>query len=150
MKRDQTTAIKTLHRFNQIWQSQQAGQFKPKQPRTVAQLLQEAELAAQTRQKLEAEKAAAKQKEQQRLNQLTREKRLSEITGREPILWEQIESLVSEKKATSYDQAIQLLVDLRDLATRGGYSDFSLKLNALKQRHSSKSSFMSRLRNNFD
>ncbi len=52
----------------------------------------------------------------------------------------------SEKKATSYDKAVELLIDLRDLALRRNDNDFLLKLNNLKQRHSAKSSFIGRLR----
>lgn len=79
--------------------------------------------------------------------QIAREKRLNEIKGREEKIWNQIEALASEKKAKSYDQAIDLLVDLRDLAQREKSTDFSAKFDALKQRHSSKSSFIQRLRN---
>jgi hypothetical protein len=64
----------------------------------------------------------------------------------EPILWAQIESLASEKKAKSYDKAIELVTDLRDLAARTGASDFHLKLKNLRKKHSLKSSFIERLR----
>ncbi len=67
--------------------------------------------------------------------------------GWEEKIWNQIEILASEKKAKSYDQAIDLLVDLRDLAQREKSTDFLAKFDALKQRHSSKSSFIQRLRN---
>jgi len=43
--------------------------------------------------------------------------------------------------------AIELLIDLRDLANRGDRREFLLKFDALKKRHSSKSSFIGRLRN---
>lgn len=62
------------------------------------------------------------------------------------MLWAQIESLAAEKKAKSYDKAVELLIDLRDLASRGGSYDFSLRLENLRERHSSKSSFIERLR----
>lgn len=38
-------------------------------------------------------------------------------------------------------------IELRDLAARGDRREFLLKFDALKQRHSSKSSFIGRLRN---
>lgn len=76
-----------------------------------------------------------------------REKRLNEIKGREEKIWSQIELLASEKKAKSYDQAIELLIDLRDLAQREKSADFPARFNALKQRHSAKSSFIQRLKN---
>ena len=72
---------------------------------------------------------------------------MDEIVGRELLLWDQIESLIFEKKSSSYDRAIELLMDLRDLAARGGVHEFLVKVTALKQRHSAKSSFIGRLRN---
>lgn len=150
MRSDQTPVMKLIHRFNKMWQSQQSckmGKQDKQRMRTVAKLLEEAEYATQQRQRMQAEKSAAKRAEQQRLNKLAREKRLNEITGRESILWDQIESLASEKKAASYDKAIELLIDLRDLAARGDRQDFLLTFDALKKRHSSKSSFVSRLCN---
>jgi len=148
MKGDQIAAIKFVHRFNKMWRHQQdSGMGKPRQQRTIAELLKETEHTTKERKRIEAEKTAAKQAEQQRLNRLAREKRLNEITDHESVLWNQIEPLVSEKKAVSYSKAIELLVDLRDLAARGDRREFLLKLDALKQRHSSKSSFIERLRN---
>lgn len=66
--------------------------------------------------------------------------------GNERILWAEVESLSSEKKAKSYDKAVELLIDLRDLAARARTTDFSLKLKNLRERHSAKSSFIERLR----
>ena len=148
MKGDQTAAIKLIHRFNKMWQSQQSSKMgKQSKQRAVGELLKEAEYMTQQRQRIQVEKATTEQAERQRLNRLAREKRLNEIAGRESILWNQIELFASEKKAASYDKAVELLIDLRDLAARGDRREFLLKFNALKQRHSSKSSFIGRLRN---
>lgn len=148
MKADQTPAIKLIHRFNKIWQSQQSSKMgKQNKQRTVIKLLKEAEYMAQQRQHIQVEKAATEQAERQRLNILAREKRLNEIAGRESVLWNQIELFASDKKAVSYDKAIELLIDLRDFAARGDRREFLLKFDALKQRHSSKSSFIGRLQN---
>jgi hypothetical protein len=147
IKGDQAPAMQLVHRFNKMWQSQRPKMGKQSKQRTVAELLKEAEYTTQQRQRMQAEKAAAEKAERQRLNKLAREKRLNEIAGRESILWNQIESFTSEKKAASYDKAIELLIDLRDLAARGDRREFLLKFDALKQRHSSKSSFIGRLRN---
>jgi len=146
LRGDQSAAMQLVHRFNKMWQSQTADKTsKPKKQRSVGELLKEAEFATQTRERLEAEQAAAEQAERQRLNILVRKKRLNEITGCESLLWNQIESLASEKKATSYDKAVELLIDLRELAARGNHNEFQVKFNALKQRHSAKSSFIGRL-----
>ncbi len=141
---DQTAAIKLARCFNKFWQPQhECKQFSHQ--RTVAQLLDEANCFTQMRLKLEAEKAAAEKAKQLKLEQLAREKRLKEIAGHEPVLWDKIESLVIEKKATSYDKAVELLIDLRDLAVRDDSRNFLKKLNELKRRHSAKSSFIARL-----
>ncbi len=112
----------------------------------MVELLKEAESITLSRRRKEAERIAAEKAEQQRLNKLARKKRLNEIVGRESLLWDQIESLAAEKKAQSYDKAVELLIDLRDLASHGGSSDFSLRLKNLRERHSSKSSFIECLR----
>ena len=145
---DQAPTMQLVHRFNKMWQSQQTCKIgKRSKPRTVAELLKEAENTTQQRQRIQAKKTAAEKAERQRLDRLAREKRLNEITGCESILWNQIESLASEMKAASYDKAIELLIDLRDLVARGDRREFLSKFDALKQRHSSKSSFIRRLRN---
>ena len=112
----------------------------------MGELLKKADFVRQNRERLEAEKKAAELAEKQRLQKIAREKRLNETMGHEPILWAQIESLASDKKAKSYDKAVELLTDLRDLATRAGASDFHLKLKKLREKHSPKSSFIERLR----
>ncbi|MBF0299382.1 MAG: hypothetical protein HQK51_11720 [Oligoflexia bacterium] len=152
MRGDQTVAMRTVRRFNKEWQSRLAAlpgniTIRPDRKRTVAELLKNAEHIAEIRKREELERAAAKQAEQQRLAKLAREKRLNEIASSESLLWKQIESLVAEKKSTSYNKAIELLIDLRDLAARGDNSNFLLKLNAFKKRHSAKSSLMARLSN---
>lgn len=147
LKGDQTIAFQQICRFSKVWQSFQESKNENPKKRTVGQLLREAENVRKTRMQLEAEKAAKESAERQRLQHIAREKRLNEIRGQEEKIWNQIELLVSEKKAKSYDQAIELLIDLRDLALREKSADFSIRFNALKQRHSSKSSFIQRLRN---
>src|SRR5262249_4278756 len=147
LKGDQTIALQKICRFSKVWQSFQKGKNKKSKKRTVGQLLKESENVRQTRIQLEAKEAAAELAERQRLQRIAREKRLNEIMGREEKIWHQIEALASEKKAKSYEQAVDLLVDLRDLAQREKSTDFSAKFDALKQRHYSKSSFIQRLRN---
>ncbi len=147
LKGDQTIALQQICRFSKTWQSFQESKKEKSKKRTVGQLLRESENVRQTRIQLEAKKAAAELAERQRLQSIAREKCLNEIRGREEKIWNQIEVLASEKKAKSYDQAVELLIDLRDLALREKSAEFSIKFNALKQRHSAKSSFIQRLRN---
>ena len=146
MQGDQTAALQQLSRFIKIWRRLRGSKGAKIKLRTVGELLKKADLVRQNRERLEAEKKAAALAEKQRLQKIAREKRLNEILGQEPILWAQIESLASEKKAKSYDKAVELLTDLRDLAVRTGASDFHLNLKNLREKHSPKSSFIERLR----
>ena len=148
LKENQALAKKLVRCFDRVWQEKHSDRVGNSIPRrTVAELLQEAKGMRRSRQCREAEKAATDRAERQKLDRLVREKRLDEIVGRELLLWDQIESLIFEKKSSSYDRAIELLMDLRDLAARGGVHEFLVKVTALKQRHSAKSSFIGRLRN---
>ena len=147
LKGDQTVALSQVCRFSKAWQSfRESKKARPKK-RTVGELRRESENVRRARVQLEAEKAAIELAERQKAQRILREKRLNEIKGREEKIWNQIESLASEKKAKSYDQAIELLIDLRDLAHREKSADFPDRFNDLKQRHSAKSSFVQRLRN---
>ena len=146
MQGDQTAALQQVSRFTKIWQTLRGDKKAKIKPRTVGELLKKTDLVRQNRERLQAEKKAAELAEKQRLQKIAREKRLSEIVGQEPILWAQIESLASEKKAKSYDKAVELLTDLCDLAARTKASDFHLKLKQLREKHSPKSSFIERLR----
>lgn len=150
LRGDQTTALFHTNRFIQTWRRLRKGQTETPKPRTIGQLLESAEIVRQKRVKLEAEQTAAALAEKEKLERLAREKRLNEIMGNESMLWDQIEVLASEKKAKSYDAAIELLIDLRDLATREkSTADFASQLDALKQRHSPKSSFIKRIESTF-
>jgi uncharacterized protein YcbK (DUF882 family) len=146
MQGDQTAALQQVSRFTKLWRSPRENKKKNLKPRTVEQLLKQADLVRQNRKHLEAERKATELAEKQKLQKIAREKRLNEIRGQEPILWAQIESLASEKKAKSYEKAVELLTDLRDLSARTGPSDFQLRLKNLRERHSPKSSFIERLR----
>jgi hypothetical protein len=146
MQGDQTAALQQVSRFTKLWRSLRENKKEKLQRRTVGKILEKAEFVKQNRKRLEVERKAVELAEKQRLQKIAREKRLNEILGQEPTLWAQIESLASEKKAKSYDKAVELLTDLRDLAARTGSSDFQLKLKNLRERHSPKSSFIERLR----
>lgn len=67
---------------------------------------------------------------------------MNEVAGKEPLIWDMIDSLASETKARSYDRALELSTDLRDLAARTDDADFLVRLGTLKKRHSAKYSFV--------
>lgn len=130
MKGDQTTAMSLSHRFNKMWNQRRTSQISEAK-RRVLQLLNDTKNVSQ---------------ERRRMSKLAREKQLNEMVGRESTIWDQIESLVSEKQAASYERAVELLVDLRDLAARGDSDPFQLKFAALRKKHSGKSLFINHCR----
>ena len=115
--------------------------------RTVGELLRAAEEHAEERRRIAARKAAEAKARREREAAITRARYLKEIAGREPKLWNEIASLIATKQPKSYDQAVKLLADLRDLATREGKTEeFVVKINALAAIHAQKQAFIRRLR----
>jgi hypothetical protein len=84
---------------------------------------------------------ALKQQEEAR----KRKKHLGALTGREEELWANVHELVAFRQAKSYAEAVNLLVDLRDLAKRGSSSDFSMRLTAFRKTYSNKPALLTRL-----
>ena len=66
---------------------------------------------------------------------------LDDLSRRQPETWKSVEELIGRKAATSYDEAVSLLVDLRDLARRlGTEAAFKDRVRELRERHSNKPS----------
>ncbi len=115
--------------------------------RTVGEILQAAGEHAEERRRAAAKKAAEEKARREREAAESRAKYLDEIAKLEPNLWTQVENLISTKQPKSYDQAVLLLVDLRDLGVRRGKTDeFEAKLNVLRGAQTRKPSFIERLR----
>ena len=99
--------------------------------RTVAALLAAGEARAEARQR---EAAAA------------RAKYLDGLTGREEQFWSRVEELVAVKRAKEYDQAAQLLCDLRDLSACHEQSGaFMARLETFRDRHANRPALLDRL-----
>ena len=113
--------------------------------RTVGDLLKAAETHAEERARIAAEERAREKARRAREAKAAREKHLDGLVGSEGKLWAQVDSLIATKQPKSYDQAVKLLVDLRDLAARSGGGDFELRLADLRMTHTRKPSFLERL-----
>ena len=113
--------------------------------RTVGQLLRAAKAYTTERKRLEAEKLAKEKARREREAAIARETHLDGLVGREAELWTEVDGLVATKQPKSYDQAVRILVDLRDLAARGKEGDFGLRIEALRQAQAKKPSFIGRL-----
>jgi hypothetical protein len=114
--------------------------------RSVAELRRAGEQAAEERERIEAQKAARQQDRRERAAARVRAKQLDQLAGKEATLWAQVDSLVAAKKPKEYDQAVELLVDLRDLAARKDGGDFRKRLDVLQTAHAGKRTFIDRMR----
>jgi hypothetical protein len=115
-------------------------------PRTVAELLRAAEQAADERRRIAAEKTENEKARRERATALARAKHLDQLAGKEPRLWAKVEGFIATRQPKSYDQAIELLVDLRDLAARKDGADFRQRIEALRTAHARKPTLIERLR----
>jgi len=75
-----------------------------------------------------------------------RQEYLESLVGKEGALWQRVEEFIDQKQARPYDEAVDLLKTLRDLAAyRQQALAFTERLSALRLRHKSKVSFVQRL-----
>ncbi len=72
---------------------------------------------------------------------------MRESSRRENKLWDEVDALVATKLPKSYDRAVEIIVDLRDLATRGKEGAFILRIESFREAHAKKPSFIQRLAN---
>jgi hypothetical protein len=73
-------------------------------------------------------------------------KYLDSLVGREPELWAEVDRLVATTKPKHYDEALTILVNLRDLASRKNEeSGFKQRIQALRHANTRKPSFLDRL-----
>lgn len=113
--------------------------------RTVAELLRLAERAAEKRRRAEAGKAAKEKARREREAAAARVRHLDKLAGTEPALWKRVDGLVATKQPRRYDEAVELLTDLRDLAARKDGADFWRGLEVLRAEHVRKPTLIERL-----
>lgn len=93
--------------------------------RTIRQILVAAEKVGQQRLEMEKQKAEA-----------VRLKKLENIAQQQEQLWARIPSLIEQKKASTYDEALTILKDLRDLAVHQQHmTEFQDKLAAIRSQY---------------
>jgi len=84
---------------------------------------------------------------EQRRAALARQRHLEALAVRESQVWQEIEALLAEKKASAYDSAVALLKDLRDLATsRGDMTRFQQSMADIERTYSNRSALLRRMR----
>jgi hypothetical protein len=114
--------------------------------RTVGDLLRAAKEYAEERRRMEAEKRAREKAQREREAAIARAKYLNKAEGHEPQLWAEVDALIASRKSKSYDQAVKLLIDLRDLDARRKGGNFRLRIEEIRRQHVHKPSFIKRLR----
>jgi hypothetical protein len=115
-------------------------------PRTPGDLLHLAEARSHKRAQIAAEKAAREKARGASEAAAARAKHLDSLAGREPQLWLKIADLVATRLPKEYDEAVRLLLDLRDLAPRDDPSAFQSQLDGLRTAHARKPSLIARLK----
>ncbi len=94
--------------------------------RTIGQIL-DSIAEVKERKKIEADN----KREEKRLA------KLKEIEQQEAVLWDTVEILINEKRTKSYEEAIKLLKDLKELSIHKKlFNDFHKKIETLKQKYS--------------
>ncbi len=138
-------AMELMRRFMERGDKKNWGESAGVKKRTVAELLQAAEDLTDKRRELASKKAAEEKARRARDEEIARAKHLDNIAGKEPELWNRIETLIATKQPKRYDRAVELLMDLRDLAVRQGKrKEFGARLDALRASHDRKPSFIKR------
>ncbi|UJS19861.1 MAG: hypothetical protein L3J18_13275 [Candidatus Brocadia sp.] len=103
--------------------------------RTIAGLIQAAE-----------EWRSRKQEDERRKEELARKRRLEEFAVKENDAWQQVEILINEKKPKSYDSAIGLLKELRELAEyQGRLEGFKKRVAEIQQTYSNRPALRDRI-----
>lgn len=115
--------------------------------RSVGELLRAAEASATERRRIEAAKRAQENVRREHEIALAREKHLDSLASHQPQLLDTVESLITTKQPRKYDEAIKILVDLRDLDSRNKSGDFRILIEELRRSHARKPAFIERLNN---
>jgi len=138
--------IELTQRFQQTVATKDNSKME-EQLRSVKDLLSKAEKFAQERKQRAAEQKARERARKKREKALARKQYLESLGGREDSIWNEVGELINTKQPAKYDEAVKLLVDLRDLnKTAGKENIFNAKLQTICEKHRRKSNFLNRLK----
>jgi len=108
---------------------------KHQEHRTVKQLFEDSNQEWEQEQQKKAEKAEAE-----------RIRALEALAQKEPRVWKNIDELIQKSKAKAYDEAVRLLLQLRELAVyQGRRSVFQERLNRIHEQYRRRSTLIMRL-----
>ncbi|MAF12731.1 hypothetical protein CMK11_19960 [Candidatus Poribacteria bacterium] len=119
----------------------------PERPRrTVGELNERIEELREARKQERLRLAAEERLRRKAAEAAAKEKRLDTLSPRKVAAWVDVEQLVAARQQDSYDDAIRLLVDLRDLAEREGDEwGFGERLGVLLEVHVRKTTFVAKV-----
>lgn len=143
--RGASLSLELQHRFRK--EKADGLQTGPRGARMLEALRERARAIQDERRRAAAAKAAAEKASREREAAAARERRLTQLVGNESTAWDEVRRLVESKLPKNYDEAVQLLLDLRTLAERIGTSaGFDSRFRALADEHSRKGTFLERVR----
>jgi hypothetical protein len=115
--------------------------------RSVKELISRAEKLTEERIRRVAEQKAKAQARAKRKRALAREKYLESLAGREEGIWKKVDKFIESRQPKKYDEAVELLNDLRDLNRKTGKEKtFNKRLKKICENHYRKSTFLTRLK----
>jgi hypothetical protein len=114
--------------------------------RTIGELLAARDRLAEENARREKQRKAEAAARREREKAEARAKHLDTLVGREETLWHEVEAAVAKKLPKEYDRALELLLDLRDLAERTNTGGLVIaRVKQLREQHATKRGFLQRL-----
>jgi len=143
VQRELTRRFQRERKQGQSLQKQKSPKTKR---RTIKQLRQACEELQEQKRHKEAEKRTQEKARKQAQATQAQQKRLDQLSTQQAQSWEKVESLIEQRHATPYSQAVNILLDLHALAKREGKAaETEIRLVALRNTHRGKVSFIRRL-----
>ena len=134
-----------LRRFNRE-KKPSTSQAVPAARRTAGELLSAARAGAEARNRRAEADRIRKEARRKAKEEAERAQYLDQLARREADVWNEVIANIQQGQPKGYDQAIHLLIDLRDLAIRQGHeTEFRAKIKDLRAKHAAKRSFIERL-----
>ena len=122
------------------------GSADEKGSRTVAELQAAARRHREQRARLAAQRRAQEQARREHAQAAARERHLAALAQRQDQAWEQVYAAIGTRQPARYDEAVELLRDLRAVSKRGRRPEaFDRRLVELCQQHSKKQGLLRRL-----
>ncbi|MCU0565093.1 MAG: hypothetical protein MUF49_00660 [Oculatellaceae cyanobacterium Prado106] len=124
-----------LKRLREEFQPQPILQFPPQPQRSLAQLLN-----------IAADKEKYRKTREQQVSRQIRIAQLESLASKEAIMWQEVSRLIELKQTKAYEQAIEYLIDLRDLAEhQGRLAQFIEQIKQIQRDYQNYPSFLTLL-----